>query len=334
MVLGGVKTGFELVADSVRVFRRYPRLVVPLLLTWVCIAALILWARFFRPELGLQGALLLGFLLVLVQAFLLAFSCSMLLEMVEQVERGGEPSLERAFRDSLGENLVAMLPLVLVWSVVWFLLSVVQALFEDDSRDSEDYSPENAARALADGSGSLLGAGIDALKKGVRMLVFLVMPAIAWEGRGFRDAVGRGYDVFRNNVAAFVTGFSLTYVLAGLLFLPVSLLLFAVDEGLLTLSSTQWYLVIGYSGLVWTVSIYLEQMFVADLFLWHKEYEQAVAAARRRGHERPSMREVPRPTLLDDVASLEERKIPGGGSRPVRSESRSGDAGSEPPWRR
>jgi len=131
-----------------------------------------------------------------------------------------------------------------------------------------------------------------------------------------------------------VTGFSLTYVLAGLLFLPVSLLMFAVDEGLLTLSSTQWCLVIGYSGLVWTVSIYMEQMFVADLFLWHKEYEQAVAAARRRGHERPSIREVPRPTLLDDVASLEERKTPGDGSRLVRSESRSGDAGSEPPWRR
>jgi hypothetical protein len=330
MVLGGIKSGTELVVDSIRVFRRYPRLVVPLLATWVCIAGASLWLRFgvSTDGLSMTVTLALGFGVILLQALLLSISCSILLEMVEQVERGGTPSLGEATADTLEENLLSMLPIVLVWSLVWFLLSVIEALFEDDSRGEEDYSPENAARALAGEDTSLLGAGIDALKKGIRMLVFLVLPAIAWEDRGFRGAVRRGYDIFRENIVAFATGFTLTYIVAGLLFLPVSLLLWTVSEGLMTLSPTGWYLVIVYIGAVWSFSIYLEQMFVADLFLWHKEWEQAVSAAEREGRDKPSIRDVPRPTLLDDVASLQERKLPGGGSTPVRN-ARSGSGESE-----
>ena len=328
MVLGGVKTGTELVADSFRVFRRYPLLVVPLLATWVCIALLTLWMRFrvTPARLDLPVVLALAFGVIFLQALLLAVSCSLLLEMVEQVERGGNPSIRQACVDTLERNLVSMLPLILVWSVVWFLLSVVEALFEDDPEDVGEPSPENAARTLAGGESSLLGAGFDALRKGIRMLVFLVLPAIAWEGRGFRAAVRRGYGVFRNNTATFVTGFSLTYLVAGVLFLPVSLLLWVASEGLVVLSATEWSLAIAYIGVVWSFSIYLEQMFVADLFLWHKEWEQAVAAAEREGRNPPSMREVSRPTLLDDAASLEGQQLPGVESTPLQDGGGSTDS--------
>ena len=73
-----------------------------------------------------------------------------------------------------------MLPLV----VVWFVLLLVEAVFEDDSGGNENYSAENATRGpAAGGETSLLGVGLDALRKGVRMLVFLILPAIAWEDR-------------------------------------------------------------------------------------------------------------------------------------------------------
>jgi len=327
-MLGGVRTGVGLVGDAMRVFGRFPRLVVPLLATWACIAALTVWVRFSWPAMGLPMELALAFGVVFLQALLLAAACSVLLELVEQVERGGRPSLRRALVDTVGENLLSMLPLVLVWSVVWFVLLLVEAVFEDDSAGSENYSAENAARALA-GSGetSLLGVGLDALRKGVRMLVFLILPALAWEGRRFRPALSRGYEVFRDNIAAVATGFSLTYLVAAALFLPVGVLLEATDLGIVALSTTQWYLVIGYVGAAWSFSIYLEQMFVADLFLWQREWEQAVAAAERQGRDRPSMRDVPRPTLLDGVASLEERKLPGGRTAAVRDAgSRSGES--------
>jgi hypothetical protein len=316
MVLGGVKTGVELVVDTIRVVVHYPKFLIPIGVVWGVIAVVTTWQRFFFVARG-RGTLELlaiGFAIIFLFAILLVGSCSILLEMIEHVEREGQrPSLRRATRATLGTNLGGLLGVAFLWAVVWFLLTMLQALFEDDNRDTE-YSAESAVRTLAGTEGSLLSLSIDALKKGIRMLVFLILPAIVWEDRGFRDGVSRGLDVFRENVVVFATGFSLTYLVAALVFLPVGITFGLADEGLIQLSAGQWYLVMAYLGIAWSFSVYLEQLFTADLFLWHVEWEQAVTAAEASGDPVPEIRDVPRPSLLDDVASLSERKLPDGDS--------------------
>lgn len=320
MVLGGVKTGTELVIDAIRVVRHYPKFLVPIGAVWLVIAYVTIWQRFFLVTRG-RGPLELlaiAFGIILLFAVLLVLACSILLEMIEQVERHGrEPSLRRATRKTVRSNLFGLLGVAFVWSIIWFFLTLLQAIFEDDERDS-DYSPEAAARTLAGAENiSLWSLSIDALKKGVRMLVFLVLPAIVWEDRGFRDGMRRGYEVFRENLSAFATGFSLTWLITGFIFLPVAIVLELASEEVIRLTATQWYVVIGYIGVAWSVSIYLEQLFTADLFLWHLEWEQAVEAAEANGERAPDIRDVPRPSLLDDVASLSERKLPDGESAPL-----------------
>ena len=323
MVLGGVKSGSELVWDALRVLRHYPKFLLPIGGVWVVIAGVTIWQRFFFDATGKSTPYLLGvaFLSILVFAVLLVLCCAIQLEMIQQIERhGSEPSLRAAARATLGSRVLSLLGLAFIWSVVWFVLTVIQALLEDDDPGSQEYSPEAAVETLAGGDRSLVGLSIDALKKGIRMLVFLVLPAIVWEKRGLRDSLHRGYEVFRSNVVAFATGFTLTMLVTLVVFLPAGVVLYLTDAGLLQLSPTQWYLVLLYVGFTWSVSIYLEQLFTADLFLWHVEWEQAVAAAREAGEPEPELRDVPRPSLLDDVSSLSERKLPGGDSAPLVEE--------------
>lgn len=323
MVLGGVKSGVELVGDAIRVVSHYPKFLAPIGVVWVVIAYVTIWQQFFfvTRDRSFATLLFVAFGVIFLFAVLLVLSCSILLEMIEDVERHGrEPSLWRATRATLRSNVGGLLGVAFVWSIVWFLLSLLQALFEDDDRNQE-YSPEAAARTLAGDGGSLFSMSIDALKKGIRMLVFLILPAIVWEERGFPDGVDRGMEVFRDNIGAFATGFSLTYLVAIFVFLPPALIFELVDQGAIRLTGGQWYLVIAYVGIAWSFTIYLEQLFTADLFLWHVEWEQAVEAAEANGDPVPEIRDVPRPTLLDDVASLAERKLPEGGSAPLASES-------------
>lgn len=320
MVLGGVKSGSELVYDALRIVWHYPKFLVPIGAVWVVIASVTIWQRFFFDPTGRSAGFLLAFAFATIFLFatLLVFCCAIQLEMIQQVERAGEePHLLPATRATLHSNVGSLLGIALIWSIVWFVLTLIEALFEDDETGNQDYSPEAAVETMAGGNGSLLSLSIDALKKGIRMLVFLVLPAVVWEGRGLRDALDRGYEVFRANIVAFATGFTLTMLVTAVVFLPAGALLWLSDEGLIQLSATQWYLVLLYVGFAWSVSIYLEQLFTADLFLWHIEWEQAVAAAAERDEPVPELRDVPRPSLLDDVSSLSERKLPGGEAAPL-----------------
>lgn len=320
MVLGGVKSGAELVWDALRVVRHYPRFLLPIGAVWVVIAAVTIWQRFFLVVEGksVPFLLALGFGTIFLFAVMLVLSCAVQLELIQQIERHGrDPSLRRAVRATLRPRVVPLVGVAFIWSVVWFVLTLIQALFEDEESPNRDYSPKAAVETMAGGDRSLLALSFDALKKGIRMLVFLVLPAIVWEKRGLGDALSRGYEVFRSNVVAFATGFTLTAVVTLVVFLPAGIVLWLAEEGILQLSPTQWYLVLAYVGFAWSVSIYLEQLFTADLFLWHVEWEQAVAAAEAAGEPEPDLRDVPRPSLLDDVASLSERKLPGGEAAPL-----------------
>ena len=51
-----------------------------------------------------------------------------------------------------------------------------------------------------------------------------------------------------------------------------------------------------YIGCAWSYSIYLEQMFMAELYLWHLKWERSGKAG--------SIEQIPPPQLLDNVHEL------------------------------
>lgn len=306
-MLKGIKNGWGLIKHSIKVFEAYPKLLAPLLISWVFYGAIILYVEFGINIEALEGSqpLLLVFAIILAFAFLLTFSASVLLEMIEQHESGEQISLSTAFKDTFVKNSYRLLPIVFVWTVIWFIVVLIEAMLssDDSSGDGDqELTAENAAQTLAGSEdASFLSLSFDALKKGVRMIVFLVLPAVVWEQKGPWQSIKRGLSVFKNNLSAFATGYVLTGAISFLVFLPIGLVLVGHSEMGMKVPQWGWLLVIAYTAFAWSYKMYLEQMFTASLYLWYLKWEEVAATAENAGRARPSMDEVPRPSLLDNT---------------------------------
>lgn len=309
----GIKNGWDLIKESIKVFNHHPKFLIPLLITWSIYAPIILYLKysFNWDAYSTQQIFLIVFGIIFVFAFLLAFSCSMLLELIQQLETGQKMSLSKSFGYTLGQNTIKLIPIVFIWAVIWFILTVIQALLSRKLRGSDEkeaFTAENAAKTLAGfQSFSFSRAFFEALKKGVRMVIFLILPAIAWENLSFTKAIKKGFAVFRAHLSEFVTGFVLTEAVTAIIFLPPALLFYITGKMEISLPDYVWYITIVYVAFAWSYSIYLEQMFTAELYLWHMKWEKEAKKAQEEGRHIPSMREVQRPSVLDEVHELIEK---------------------------
>jgi len=232
------------------------------------------------------------------------------LELIQQLESGEQMSVAKSFSYTMSHNVIRILPLVLVWAVIWFVLLIIQALLskKKGKGEKESMSAENAAKTLAGyQSFSLSRAFFKALEKGVRMVMFLILPAIAWENFSFWQSVKKGIAVFKAHLSEFVTGFVLTGVAAMIIFLPPAILFYISDEAEVSFPDWVWVATIIYIAFAWSYSIYLEQMFTAELYLWNRKWEKEVAKAQQEGRPIPTLREVQRPLILDEVYELIEK---------------------------
>jgi hypothetical protein len=147
-------------------------------------------------------------------------SCAVVLEMIRQIEVGN-PSLIRAVAKAVGKDMIRVLPLSIVWAAIWFVLTVIEAVLsrfkKNDGNNDDTLTAQNAAATIANFRDfSFSAAFFDALKKGVRMVMFLIMPAIAWEDLGFFAAIKKGLVVLRAHLGDFGSGYALTYAAAGI----------------------------------------------------------------------------------------------------------------------
>jgi len=297
-----------LLTHSMNVLRAYPVLFVPVMAVWLVFAPCYLYLRFqfHWHQHGTWAQFGVSFLFIAALSVLLLFSCDVVLHLIRQIE-GGRPSLGQAVRDAITKDAVRLLPLALTWAIVWFALAVIEALLtrkrsEDDSVD-ESLDAESAAEALAgDAEFSLSAAFVRALEKGVRMVMFLVVPAIAWEGLGVVEAARRGIDILRENKAEFARGYALTYVATFAAAVPAALvfLLGSSRHGppIVAFSQSVWVGLVIYLGLLWSFSIYLEQLFMAQIYLWHLTWERAVREALDQGKEMPELVDTPCPEMF------------------------------------
>ena len=291
--------GWKLILRSVRIFSKYPIFLLPILMVWLIYAPSIIYLKYVFPWKRVSFSETLGvvFAEIVLFSFIILISSTLTLELIQQLERGQSLSVGKAWEEVIGRDLLKILPLALCWAIIWCILTIIEALLSRRDKDDQ-FDAAHVAMTLANYRHfSLSRAFIEALEKGVRMVVFLILPAIAWEDLGLLHATKKGFGVLKAHLAEFASGYALTYLAALLMFLPPAIM-FKLGAGrhgnppLIVFPQSVWVGVIIYIGFAWSFCMYLEQMFTATLYLVHLKWEEALKTAKTQGKPLPSFRDV------------------------------------------
>ncbi len=289
--------GWLLLTDSFRFLFRKPVFLVPLAFAWIVIASIVLYLRYYFEPVSWGVTLFVVFGVVFLITLTICVANIMMLEFMQQLESGERISFGRAIGDALFRDVFKVIPIALIWAIVWFILLLLRAA---TSKKKGGGRPEPSLRDAAltlGGAGpfSWWKLGLQMVEKVLRMFIFLTLPAIAWENKGPFSAFKRSLEVIKKHPAQFLTSYTLTAVASFIMAIPL-LFIFYLDDWGASFSSFFWTGVILYEGVVWTLGIYLEQMSVGLLYLWHLKW------LRHGGTG--DLSSVPKPDLLDSVYEL------------------------------
>jgi len=305
----GFVAGSRLTKEAVAVLFHHPSLLIPLLSVWVLSSILLLYAVYFfiweAYSVGTQAMVM--FLVVYIMSALLLTATAIQVVVIEQIETSQRASFGRAVGLVVTRYALTVLLLSVFYAIIWGLLVMLQSLFSRRRSSAADDLSFRTAYGTISGLGrssSVSGSMLEVMKKGTRFLFFLIIPAIVWENRRIVKAVTRAFSVLDKRVVELASAFLFSEFVAVVLFLPPAILWIAQETEVLRVSTTGWMVLLVYEGLVWSFVVYVEQMFLANLFLWHKKWEVVQQQAIEKGTAIPALLDVPQPSLLDEVPDL------------------------------
>lgn len=303
--LGSSKNIFS---HSIRFFKTYPISILPVLISWAGYAAIVLYADFGYDWSKYSTEINFLFLFGCYISFAILFGLANLvvLEMMQQIESGNPISLAKATGEAIVKDLWRSLPLLLVWGFLWCILSILTALFSkkngSEKTESESFSAHNAVGALL-GEGvqmSLSAAFFQALSKGLRMTVFLMLPAIAWEDVSASKSFRKGLDILKDIRTHFVVAYGMTGLFTVLILLPPALLYKLDDIFHLQLPEMAWIIVFLYVAFASSLGLIVEQIYVAELYLWHIDWRKKNEERLARGQLRLPFGRTRMPSFFDE----------------------------------
>jgi hypothetical protein len=299
-IFNSISEGWRLFKDSFKVLFRKPIFLLPITISWIVFAGVVLYFRYYFT---FPNSLALGFLYFYLLLFLITYVISLMnllmLELMQQIESGEKISLSKALKEFFSWNFFAVIPLALFWAFIWFIILIIQILTsKSKNKEREEPSIRDSARALGgaeNGPFSWLKFGLRIFEKLLRMSVFLALPAIAWENKSSFSAFRKSIEIIKKHPIQFLTTYTLTGFTVILMALPL-VPVFLLDDFGFTFSTTFWLVVIIYECIIWSLSIYLEQMSIGLLYLWHLKWE--------KNGSKGDLSSVPKPDLLDEFYEL------------------------------
>ncbi len=286
----------------------YPVFIVPLLISWLCLALVFVWVGVLYPwkTWPHNVRFIIGFAVALAMGLVITMASHVSLELIQQIEEGRPISLWGASWQAVGPNLIKSLPIVFAWVTLWSMLTTIGLVLEGDEEESDGSEMHRALRTVAgkDLSFSFSRAYLRALSKTLRMTVFLILPSIAWERSGPFRGAQRGFAALRTHTLQIATGVFSTELIVILLILPAAILLSMAGEFDAVLPVNSSAVGIIYFAFVWTFVVYIEQMFAAELYLWHLRWEAARAQVGEEQRHGLRLDDVPRPSLLDQIPEM------------------------------
>ncbi|MBU0757312.1 MAG: hypothetical protein KKF44_04550 [Nanoarchaeota archaeon] len=289
-LFAGISEGWKVFKDSMTFIFRKPVFLVPIFFCWIIVAFITLYNRYYFPNLGSFWLLILYiYLQIIILAFVISMSNIVMLELVQQMESGKEASLSEAMKEAFGFDLIRVIPVALIWGILWLIIVILKAL-TSKARSKSEPSVKDAAMTLTGMNTpfSFIRLGLNMIEKLIRMVVFMALPAIAWENKSGFASFKRSFQIIKKHPAQFLTAYSLTLAAAGVMALPL-IPIYILNELEIALPTEVWLGVIIYAGIIWTLEIYLEQMSVGLLYLWQMKWEKQGGKGELSSVERPDL---------------------------------------------
>ncbi len=307
-LFNSISESLQLFVESWKTLLKYPIFLLPLFFSWILVAGLVLylnyyfiwpasvWVSIVSVEINVT-VLIAMYLFIFLITLIIIFANFVMLELIEQIESGRKVSIIAAFKEAVSQDFLKAIPIAAVWSLLWLLILILKILAS--KRKNKGARPTLSAKAAALTLGgansspfSWIKLGLNMLEKLIRLVVFLSLPAIAWEKQWPISGTKKAFDIIRKHTVQFLSSYSLTSLTFFLMAVPLVIIFYLNNHGTV-FSAEFWLIVLIYEGLIWTLNIYLEQMTLALLYIWHLKWEKSGAKGE--------LSKVQKPSLLDEI---------------------------------
>jgi len=282
-----------------------PKSMLSILVFWIILAVfggigVLLFQLAGDPDNLLAGPTLLLFVIGTPMAFVLAGAISslVLLEMIQQHEITGTIVFWDALSCTIRKDLPKLVPILLVWSAMVWLITIIQIII------SAFWMGFLSLFGLrADAPISLTDRGANVLIKGVRIFMQFTLPAVAWERLSTTKSIKKSWDIIRTAWAEILGAIIFGNVMLVVVIAPLIVLYYlyigdAINEA--WVMTTLFVL----GAFAYSVGRLLQQIYVAQIYLWFTSWEKELEQAAAQGRFIPPLRDFPRPSLLDDVNDM------------------------------
>lgn len=305
-----VFSAWNIIGYSVKILVRYPILLLPLFLCWLLYATEVIYFNYYFNADNIAGPIQFIFIIFLILfsvCFIFSFSALIMLEMIQQIETNNKISFIGAFIEVIKKDLIKAFPIMLIWAILLLVFTILEVLLSKHKKITpKELSYENAARTLGEGEEvSFLNLSFGLITSGVRLIVFFIYPAIAWEDETTINSIKKGFYLIKNNLSKFFTGFFSIELIAIIIFLPVGLLFYFVDKTNMSLPNYVWLITILYIGFACSIYLYLQQVFAALLYMWNIKWLKKVNEIKQeKWAALPKLEDIPMPSILNDEPDL------------------------------
>ncbi len=276
VIEGDLVGGWELLKDSFRLLKHRPLFLIPIFFAWIIYASGVLFFYFFYFPNTFRELLWSIFIFLSLVCFVISMANIVMLTLMQQIEYGRKISFKEALKESFIKDSLKVLPISMLWALIWLIILILEAITSRFRGSEKTPSLKNAAIVLSgtDTPFSWSGLGLRMLEKLIRMVIFLSLPAIAWENKGPVSSLKKSFEIIRKHPIQFLSAYGLTlgaFIALSIPLIPIGIALRLEIE----LPSIVWLGVIIYSGVIFILNIYLEQMVTGLLYLWHLKWQKA-----------------------------------------------------------
>ncbi len=308
MFFDGLYEGWETFKKTVLFAFKNPILLFPMLLAVFGVVATIYYGVTEYNLLDQEWYIVI-LVYVVVVTFIISVCSLVLLELLEQKEQGRRMNILKAVFDALIFDLWRTLPVIIVWSVLKFFLTALEIFILIAKAKAKEKRKERGRsfRSFKERRLSRSKNFIEVLQTGVRMASMTILTSIAWEPLNPFKAFKKGLNVYKTHIGSVVMGVGLSNLLKMIMFIPSFLILYLVEKNTGEVPTEVALGVMIYFGFVWAISLMVEQIYVAELYIWYIGFEKEKQSASERNEEVPkTMLDVKRPSLFDDFADFQE----------------------------